>query len=154
MVSVPCPRLAFVVELDAHQIGEVAATDVARDWMIYDVGGARTSVRTLPFRLAFSLPVYQGHPFRSFDTSTHPSLQRAAWYPYFDDAHAILFLAPISCFDEMLAEDRRVNRLEDSFLLWKGIVQSKLLAKCIIVRASLPRFSCFFPARARRANSI
>ena len=80
--------------------------------------------------------------------------QRGAWFPYFDDAHAILFLAPISCFDEMLAEDRRVNRLEDSFLLWKGIVQSKLLAKCIIVRASLPRFSCFFPARARRANSI
>ncbi|KAI0765491.1 G-alpha-domain-containing protein [Fomes fomentarius] len=75
--------------------------DVSREWMIYDVGGSRTS--------------------------------RAAWYPYFDDAHAILFLAPISCFDELLAEDRRVNRLEDSFLLWKGIVQSKLLAKCIIV---------------------
>ncbi|RPD53456.1 G-alpha-domain-containing protein [Lentinus tigrinus ALCF2SS1-7] len=77
------------------------ASDVSRDWMIYDVGGSRTS--------------------------------RAAWYPYFDDANAILFLAPISCFDELLAEDRRVNRLEDSFLLWKGIIQSKLLAKCIIV---------------------
>ncbi len=64
--------------------------------------------------------------------------QRAAWCSYFDDANAILFLAPISCFDELLAEDRRVNRLEDSFLLWKGIIQSKLLAKCIIVRTSLP----------------
>ena len=39
-------------------------------------------------------------------------------------------------FDELLAEDRRVNRLEDSFLLWKGIIQSKLLAKCIIVCTS------------------
>ncbi|KAH9930402.1 G-alpha-domain-containing protein [Epithele typhae] len=58
---------------------------------------------------------------------------RAAWYPFFDDANAILFLAPISCFDELLAEDRRVNRLEDSFLLWRGIIQSKLLAKCIII---------------------
>ncbi|KAI0777840.1 guanine nucleotide binding protein, alpha subunit [Trametes elegans] len=58
---------------------------------------------------------------------------RAAWFPYFDDANAILFLAPISCFDELLQEDRRVNRLEDSFLLWKAIVQSKLLARCIIV---------------------
>ncbi|KAI9061527.1 G-alpha-domain-containing protein [Trametes sanguinea] len=58
---------------------------------------------------------------------------RAAWFPYFDDANAILFLAPISCFDELLQEDRRVNRLEDSFLLWKAIIQSKLLAKCIIV---------------------
>ena len=63
--------------------------------------------------------------------------QRGAWFPYFDDAHAILFLAPISCFDELLAEDRRVNRLEDSFLLWKGIIQSKLLAKCIIVCTSI-----------------
>ena len=70
---------------------------------------------------------------------SHARPQRSAWYSYFDDAHAILFLAPISCFDELLAEDRRVNRLEDSFLLWKGIVQSKLLAKCLIVRASLPR---------------
>ncbi|KAI0761029.1 guanine nucleotide binding protein, alpha subunit [Trametes elegans] len=58
---------------------------------------------------------------------------RAAWFPYFDDANAILFLAPISCYDELLQEDRRVNRLEDSFLLWKAIVQSKLLARCIIV---------------------
>ena len=63
--------------------------------------------------------------------------QRGAWFPYFDDAHTVLFLTPISCFDELLAEDRRVNRLEDSLLLWKGIVQSKLLAKCIIVCASL-----------------
>ncbi|KAH9887394.1 G-alpha-domain-containing protein [Cubamyces lactineus] len=78
-----------------------ATNDVSREWMIYDVGGSRTS--------------------------------RAAWFPYFDDANAILFLAPISCFDELLQEDRRVNRLEDSFLLWKAIIQSKLLAKCIIV---------------------
>ncbi|OBZ78476.1 Guanine nucleotide-binding protein alpha-4 subunit [Grifola frondosa] len=78
-----------------------AIEDVAREWLIYDVGGSRTS--------------------------------RSAWLPYFDDAKAILFLAPISCFDELLAEDRRVNRLEDSFVLWKSIVQSKLLAKCIII---------------------
>ena len=77
--------------------------------------------------------------------------QRAAWYPYFDDANAILFLAPISCFDELLAEDRRVNRLEDSFLLWKGIIQSKLLAKCIIVCTSSITFRlslCLFALTA------
>ncbi|EJF60188.1 G-protein alpha subunit [Dichomitus squalens] len=59
--------------------------------------------------------------------------QRIAWYPYFDDCDAIIFLAPISCFDERLAEDRRVNRLEDSFMLWKAVVSSKLLAKTSIV---------------------
>ena len=56
-----------------------------------------------------------------------------AWYPYFDDCDAILFLAPISCFDERLAEDRRVNRLEDSYMLWKAVVSSKLLARTSIV---------------------
>ena len=59
--------------------------------------------------------------------------QRAAWYPYFDDANAILFLAPISCFDELLAEDRRVNRLEDSYQLWKVICSCKLLNKAQII---------------------
>ena len=59
--------------------------------------------------------------------------QRAAWTPYFDDCDAIIFLAPISCFDEKLAEDRRVNRLEDSYQLWKTICSSKLLGKAQII---------------------
>ncbi|KAI0824950.1 G-alpha-domain-containing protein [Trametes gibbosa] len=87
--------------MERSGISALATNDVSREWMIYDVGGSRTS--------------------------------RAAWFPYFDDANAILFLAPISCFDELLEEDRRVNRLEDSFLLWRAIVESKLLAKCILV---------------------
>ncbi|EKM56555.1 uncharacterized protein PHACADRAFT_253754 [Phanerochaete carnosa HHB-10118-sp] len=40
---------------------------------------------------------------------------------------AILFLAPISCFDQVLEEDPMVNRLEDSVLLWKSIVSNPLL---------------------------
>lgn len=35
----------------------------------------------------------------------------AAWAPYFDDMNAIIFLAPISCFDQVLQEDPSVNRL-------------------------------------------
>jgi hypothetical protein len=54
---------------------------------------------------------------------------RASWVPFFDDVNAIIFVAPISCFDEQLAEDRMVNRLEDSFNLWKEICSNKLLAK-------------------------
>ncbi|CAK5265664.1 unnamed protein product [Mycena citricolor] len=52
---------------------------VPHDWVIYDVGGARSL--------------------------------RAAWVPYFDDMDAIIFLSPISCFDQVLAEDESVNRL-------------------------------------------
>ena len=32
-----------------------------------------------------------------------------------------------------MVEDRRINRLEDSFMLWKAVVSSKLLAKTSIV---------------------
>ncbi|TBU25831.1 guanine nucleotide binding protein, alpha subunit [Dichomitus squalens] len=59
--------------------------------------------------------------------------QRQAWAPYFDDVNAIIFLAPISAFDQQLAEDPKVNRLEDSFLLWKSVIESKLLAHVNIV---------------------
>ncbi|CDO77298.1 hypothetical protein BN946_scf184753.g48 [Trametes cinnabarina] len=59
--------------------------------------------------------------------------QRQAWAPYFDDVNAIIFLAPISAFDQVLAEDPRVNRLEDSFHLWKSVIENKLLAHVNIV---------------------
>ncbi|KAG7085387.1 hypothetical protein E1B28_002950 [Marasmius oreades] len=57
---------------------------------------------------------------------------RSSWIPYFDDAQAILFLAPLS-FDQMLEEDRRVNRLEDTMIIWRGICSSALLAHCILI---------------------
>lgn len=65
--------------------------------------------------------------------------------------NAIIFLAPISCFDQVLAEDASVNRLasslpslsisfrsydliqEDSVLLWRSIVSNPLLLKTDIV---------------------
>ncbi|TCD62077.1 hypothetical protein EIP91_007499 [Steccherinum ochraceum] len=75
--------------------------EFGREWIIYDVGGSRTS--------------------------------RWAWLPYFDDANAILFLAPISCFDEHLTEDTRINRLQDTFILWKSIVSSKLLENSAVI---------------------
>ncbi|KZT70518.1 G-protein alpha subunit [Daedalea quercina L-15889] len=70
--------------------------------------------------------------WRIFDVGGHRSLV-TAWAPYFDDMNAILFLAPISCFDQMLEEDATVNRLEDSVLLWKLIVSNPLLVQTSIV---------------------
>ena len=46
---------------------------------------------------------------------------------------AIIFLAPISAFDQVLAEDSSVNRLEDSLLLWRTVVSNKLLENVNIV---------------------
>lgn len=61
------------------------------------------------------------------------TLQRAQWASYFDDVNAIIFLAPINCFDERLAEDRTVNRLDDSVHLWKLVCANKLLARTELV---------------------
>ncbi|EPQ56896.1 G-alpha-domain-containing protein [Gloeophyllum trabeum ATCC 11539] len=59
--------------------------------------------------------------------------QRHAWVPYFDDATAIIFLAPISAFDQYLEEDPKTNRIDDSLQLFKTIVQNKLLKKASLV---------------------
>ncbi|TFK74549.1 G-alpha-domain-containing protein [Pluteus cervinus] len=72
------------------------------------------------------------HDWRIFDVGGARSL-RAAWIPFFDDMDAIIFLAPISCFDQVLAEDSSVNRLEDSILLWRSVVSNPLLKKTNIV---------------------
>jgi guanine nucleotide-binding protein alpha-1 subunit len=70
---------------------------------------------------------------------------RSAWVPFFDDGvsarifhstcltscflsvMAIIFLAPISAFDQCLEEDPKVNLLEDSMLLWREICRNELL---------------------------
>ncbi|EDR02573.1 guanine nucleotide-binding protein alpha-4 subunit [Laccaria bicolor S238N-H82] len=53
-----------------------------------------------------------GTEWRIVDTGGSRS-QRPTWAPFFDDVDAIIFLAPISGFDQVLSEDRTVNRLFD-----------------------------------------
>ncbi|KAJ6535108.1 G-protein alpha subunit [Mycena capillaripes] len=57
---------------------------------------------------------------------------RAVWIPFFDMVQAIVFLTPLS-FYEVLEEDTRVNRLEDSVVLWKEICSNALLQNCQII---------------------
>lgn len=59
--------------------------------------------------------------------------QRHAWAPFFQDVNSIIFLAPISAFDQVLTEDPRVNRLEDSLLLWRAVVSNRILARVPVV---------------------
>ncbi|KAF8549772.1 G-alpha-domain-containing protein [Imleria badia] len=58
---------------------------------------------------------------------------RHAWVPYFDDATAIIFLAPISAFDQYLEEDARTNRVDDSLQLFTAICSNKLLKNSHLV---------------------
>ena len=72
-------------------------------------------------------------------------------------------VAPVSVFDENLEEDPRVNRLQDSFLLWTSICSSKLLAKtqlimflnkCDLLQKKLKRvrFTDFVTSFGQRRN--
>ncbi|KAI0784647.1 G-protein alpha subunit [Abortiporus biennis] len=58
---------------------------------------------------------------------------RPAWAQFFDDARAIIFLAPISAFDQYLEEDPRTNRIDDSLQLFTSICSNKLLQKAALV---------------------
>ncbi|KAJ7101459.1 guanine nucleotide binding protein, alpha subunit [Mycena belliarum] len=57
---------------------------------------------------------------------------RAVWISFFDQVQAIVFLTPLS-FYEVLEEDTRVNRLEDSVVLWKEVCANALLAHVQII---------------------
>ncbi|KAF9457710.1 G-protein alpha subunit [Collybia nuda] len=92
-------RIQFDNNHNAGNSFLVGGVDFGNEWLLYDVGGARTL--------------------------------RHAWLPFFDTVNAIIF--PISCFDERLLEDPTVNRLEDSFLLWRAICSSKLLRKTTMI---------------------
>ncbi|KAI0303689.1 guanine nucleotide-binding protein [Multifurca ochricompacta] len=59
--------------------------------------------------------------------------QRHSWVPYFDEANAIIFVAPISAFDQYLEEDPRTNRIDDSLQLFTAICSNQLLKNIHLV---------------------
>jgi len=77
--------------------------------------------------------------------------QRHTWVPYFDDANAIIFVAPVSAFDQVTAsivlrsiltnavsfqyleEDPRTNRIDDSLQLFTQICSNALLKNVHLV---------------------
>ncbi|KAF5385786.1 hypothetical protein D9615_002338 [Tricholomella constricta] len=107
------------IGVSEHRFTLKAGNMMSHDWRVFDVGGAR-SFRGMT---CSHLHVHQ----------TNNNATSAAWVPYFDNMDAIIFLAPISCFDQVLAEDPNVNRLEDSILLWKSVVSNPLLKSTDIV---------------------
>ncbi|KAI5983377.1 guanine nucleotide binding protein, alpha subunit [Pisolithus albus] len=59
--------------------------------------------------------------------------QRHTWVPYFDDANAIIFVSPVSAFDQYLEEDPRTNRIDDSLQLFTQICSNQLLKRVHLV---------------------
>ncbi|KAJ6528245.1 G-protein alpha subunit [Mycena vulgaris] len=104
-----------------------------RTYVPSDSDVVRARLRTLgvqEWRIMLENSDSFGSEWVIYDVGGSRSL-RHAWLPYFDTVNAIIF--PISCFDERLAEDPSVNRLEDTFLLWTAIVSSRLLSKTTLI---------------------
>ncbi|KNZ71357.1 Guanine nucleotide-binding protein alpha-4 subunit [Termitomyces sp. J132] len=108
------------IGVSEHRFTLKAGNMMSHDWRVFDVGGARSLRGVQNFHMTRTI-------VRPNDDAS------AAWVPYFDNMNGIIFLAPISGFDQVLDEDPNVNRLEDSILLWKSVVSNKLLKDTEIV---------------------
>ncbi|KAK2465615.1 hypothetical protein APHAL10511_002507 [Amanita phalloides] len=74
----------------------------------------------------------RAHHWTIYDVGGYRS-QRAAWAQFFDDVNVIIFLAPMSAFNQTLAEDDGMNRLVDSMRLWEQISANKILASVELI---------------------
>ncbi|KAH8825242.1 G-protein alpha subunit [Flagelloscypha sp. PMI_526] len=116
-----------------------------------------------------SAGAFLGHDFGRewilYDVGGSRSM-RHAWLPFFDNVQAIIFLAPISCFDEHLIENPKVNRIEDSIQLWTSICSSRLISpqttlilflnKCDLLERKLTsgvQIKDYLPSYGDRENS-
>ncbi|CAE6450955.1 unnamed protein product [Rhizoctonia solani] len=68
----------------------------------------------------------QGLEWRLYDVGG-ARRQRAKWAPFFDDVDLLIILVPVSAFDQYLAEDHSVNRLQDSFEMWTELCKTSAL---------------------------
>lgn len=139
---------------------------VSRDYEPSDDDVVRARLRSVGVQEhKFTVDADQGREWIMYDLEGTRS-SRASWAPFFDDMNAIIFLAPISCFDEQLREDRNVNRLEDSLQLWRTVCSSRILAKtqiilflnkCDIFRNKLQRgvlVKTYVPSFGDRQNDV
>ncbi|KDR77215.1 hypothetical protein GALMADRAFT_66144 [Galerina marginata CBS 339.88] len=155
-----------------HDLDRVAS----RDYVVTDDDIVRARLRTVGIqehRLIFKQGPWDnpksgkqsGWEWRIFDVGGCRTM-RTAWLPYFDNVNVIIFLSPVSVFDQRLEEDPSVNRLEDSIILWTSICSSKLLAKtqlilflnkCDLLRRKLKRgvrVNQYLPSFGDRPNEV
>ncbi|KAK3090354.1 hypothetical protein FSP39_011132 [Pinctada imbricata] len=73
-----------------------------------------------------------GVPFLFVDVGGQRS-QRQKWFQCFDGITSILFLASSSEFDQVLLEDRKTNRLEESCNIFETIINNKTFCNVSII---------------------
>ncbi|CAH1399676.1 unnamed protein product [Nezara viridula] len=79
----------------------------------------------------FTIPI-NNIPFRFVDVGGQRS-QRQKWFQCFESVTSILFLVSSSEFDQVLVEDRRTNRLEESKNIFDTIVNNQFFKDSSII---------------------
>ena len=75
--------------------------------------------------------------------------ERKKWIHCFENVTAVIFMAALSAYDQVLMEKDNVNRLNEAIDLFERIVNSKcvivtFVLHTLIVLPSDRRFFCFF----------
>ncbi|EIW63048.1 G-protein alpha subunit [Trametes versicolor FP-101664 SS1] len=95
----------------------------------------RARLRTVgveEYRMTMETAAEKGAEWVFYDVGGQRS-QRASWASYFEDVNAMMFLCPMSGFNQRLSEDKSVNRLYDSMELWETVCRNKLLGKATFI---------------------
>ncbi|CUA68168.1 Guanine nucleotide-binding protein alpha-4 subunit [Ustilago maydis 521] [Rhizoctonia solani] len=86
----------------------------------------RSRVKTIAPTETVLPKLEQGLEWRLYDVGG-ARRQRAKWAPFFDDMDLLIVIVPVSAFDQYLAEDHSVNRLQDSFEMWIELCKATAL---------------------------
>jgi GTPase SAR1 family protein len=76
--------------------------------------------------------VVDGVSFRMYDVGGQRN-ERRKWIHCFDNVHAVMFVAAISEYDQMLFEDDRQNRMEEALSLFSEITNSRFFASTSVI---------------------
>ncbi|KAI9199721.1 guanine nucleotide-binding protein alpha-1 subunit [Polychytrium aggregatum] len=68
-----------------------------------------------------------GIQYRIYDVGGQRN-QRKKWIPYFDDARAIIYMAAVGSYDQVISEDRETNRMVEAIQLFQNLCDQALLS--------------------------
>nr|AAA28060.1 G protein alpha subunit [Caenorhabditis elegans] len=74
----------------------------------------------------------KGKFFRVFDVGGQRS-QRKKWIHCFDDAKAMIYVASLSEYDQVLLEDNTTNRMHESIQLFKQVINNKYFVNTSVI---------------------
>ena len=75
---------------------------------------------------------YKSTPFEIYDVGGQRA-ERRKWIYHFDNVDAIVFVAAISEYNQVMTEDRSKNRLQEAIDLFGQVVNSHLFAKTDVI---------------------